>query len=133
MITICKHCKTPFKTRATKRKYCAHLCYTQSRIGEKRLNLDARGSRNANWKGGRRIDKDGYVLIHTPYHPYADGDGYVREHRLVMERSIKRFLLQHEVVHHENNVKTDNFVENLRLMTKEEHDALPGHFNEYIR
>lgn len=130
MIHTCKGCGTDFKSRSTKRRYCGHKCYSNSRIGEKRLNLDTRGDQNPNWKGGRRIDKDGYVLIHCPYHPFADGDGYVREHRLLMEKHLVRFLTPLEVVHHDNWNVSDNRLENLKLMTKEEHDALPGHFND---
>lgn len=127
---ICRHCQTPFKSRSTKRRYCGHKCYSNSRIGEPRLNLDIRGDQNPNWKGGRRLDKDGYVLIHCPYHPFA-ADSYVREHRLIMERRLVRFLTPEEVVHHKNEIVTDNRIENLEVLTKAEHDALPGHFDSY--
>jgi hypothetical protein len=120
-IIKCLYCKENFKSRSKKRKYCSHNCYSQSRIGEKR-NIDVKGYKNANWKGGRRYDKDGYILIHSPYHPFCDGDGYVREHRLVMEKYIKRFLKKKEVVHHINENRKDNKIENLELLFKKEHD-----------
>ena len=72
-------------------------------------------SDNPSWKGGRYVDRDGYVCIHFPSHPNARGKGYVREHRLVMERSIGRYLTAKEVVHHRNGKKDDNRIENLRL------------------
>lgn len=121
MIKFCLFCQKEFKTRSTKRKYCCHKCYSDSQIGIP-LNLDIKGSKNPNWKGGRRKDKDGYILIHAPFHPYCDSDGYVREHRLVMEKYFKKFLLPQEVVHHKNNNKEDNRIENLELFKKEEHD-----------
>lgn len=127
---VCLGCKTEFVSRSTKRQYCSHGCYSKSRIGEKRPNQNTCGDKNPNWRGGRRIDKSGYVLIHSPQHPFGDFHGYVREHRLVMEKQLLRFLQPEEVVHHLNEIVSDNRIENLQLMSKEEHDRLPGHFND---
>lgn len=66
-------------------------------------------------KKHRTIDEDGYVLIYSPNHPYKDRLGYVREHRLVMEKHIGRYLTKEEVVHHINKNKEDNRIENLML------------------
>ena len=71
----------------------------------------------AKWKGGR-TKRYGYILIHRPEHPYAIG-GYVREHRVVMEYFIKRYLEPQEVVHHRNGIKTDNRISNLMLFKNE--------------
>lgn len=78
---------------------------------------DVSGDKNPRWNGGRRTDKDGYIIIHAPEHPYRDGDNYVREHRLVIEQSLNRFLSPVEVVHHINGIKNDNRVENLMLFS----------------
>jgi len=77
--------------------------------------FDQSGKNNSNWRGGRRIDKDGYVLIHSPSHPHCDRHGYMREHRLVMEEHLGRYLLPSEVVHHRDDDHQKNAIENLKL------------------
>jgi hypothetical protein len=60
---------------------------------------------NPNWNGGRKISY-GYVLILKPEHPFNIA-GYVREHRLVMEEFLGRYLTAEEVVHRENEIRDD--------------------------
>jgi hypothetical protein len=79
------------------------------------------GSLNPNWKGGKRLDKDGYVLMLDWSNTNCDSHGYVREHRSVVENHIGRSLNKGEVVHHINGVKHDNRIENLELMSANEH------------
>lgn len=61
---------------------------------------DRTGGKNPAWRGGKTVDKEGYVLILRPDHPHANAAGYVREHRLIMENALGRHLLPTEVVHH---------------------------------
>ncbi len=58
-------------------------------------------------------DRDGYVLIYSPYHPFCNHQGRVRRSRLIMERHLQRFLLPSEIVHHINEIKNDDRIENL--------------------
>lgn len=79
-------------------------------------NHDRKGERNGNsWKGGRMIDKDGYVMIKNHDHPYRNRHNYVREHRLVMEQVLGRHLEPSEVVHHKDGNKQNNHPDNLEL------------------
>lgn len=84
---------------------------------------------SSNWKGGRsmRGSKQKYVGLFIPEHPYADTEGYVMEHRLVMEKKIGRHLLPEEVVHHKNGKKHDNRVSNLQLF-QSKGDHVRHHF-----
>lgn len=75
------------------------------------------GENHPSWKGGTTIDKDGYILEKCRKHPHANVAGYVRQHRLVMERHLGRILDPREVVHHKNDDKQDNRIENLEVFS----------------
>jgi len=79
------------------------------------------------WKGGRITDEYGYIHIRKPEHPFAN-DGYVLEHRLVMENFLREnypgspylhyhkgelYLKPEVVIHHVDECKGNNILENL--------------------
>ena len=114
---VCAVCSRAIQTeraRALRRKTCSRACQAE---WQRRTRA---GENSPNWKGGRVRDKHGYIRIRTPRHP-ANVDGYVFEHRLVMERYLGRLLKPDEVVHHRNGVKDDNRLENLSLEVCGEH------------
>jgi hypothetical protein len=90
------------------------------------------GDKSPKWKGGR-IKRGGYIYIQMPNHPRAKKDGYVPEHTLVMEKHIGRYLKKDEVAHHRNEIKSDNEIKNLRLMTESKHKALHASINNKKR
>lgn len=81
------------------------------------------GEGNPNYSGGKYIDDKGYVRLLMPDHP-RNIKGYVYEHRIVIEQYLGRQLNPWESVHHINEVKCDNRVENLYLCTAKEHSAI---------
>jgi intein/homing endonuclease len=74
------------------------------------------------WKGGRSLDKDGYVRLsgHRD-HPEANQHGQILEHRYVMEKFLGRYLASGELVHHINEIKDDNRIENLEIVSSGDH------------
>jgi predicted Rossmann fold nucleotide-binding protein DprA/Smf involved in DNA uptake len=73
------------------------------------------GPDNPNWKGGRTVASNGYVLVKDRDNPMADVRGYVYEHRLVVSEREGRPLTTREQVHHDDLVKTNNDDDNLEL------------------
>lgn len=97
----------------------------------KMRSISMSGAGNPRWLGGTRAKTDGYIEIYQPNHPYKNkGRNTVYEHRLVMEEHLGRYLLPHEIVHHINENKYDNRLENLLLLSNAEHMKLHSALKE---
>jgi hypothetical protein len=90
----------------------------------KSLRHDQEGAKNPNWKGGIYVNDVGYVYIKVRNHPDTLSNGYIPEHRYVMEKKIGRRLSKWEHVHHINGVKGDNRPENLELVNAQTHNLI---------
>lgn len=73
----------------------------------------------------RIIRYDGYVLLKIPGYPNSV-NGYILEHRYVMEQHLGRSLRSDEIVHHKDKNKQNNSLDNLELTTNSEHNRLHG-------
>lgn len=73
------------------------------------------GPQVGRWNGGQTVNQHGYRYVLMPDHPNANGNGYVAEHRLVMEFLLARLLSTEEVVHHRDSNRLNNFSSNLFL------------------
>ena len=75
------------------------------------------GKNHPRWRGGRWVSYQGYVMVLA-----GEGyRGYMREHRMKMQKKLGRKLLPHEIVHHKNGIKTDNRLCNLELTSRADH------------
>jgi transposase-like protein len=82
------------------------------------------GEGHHNWKGGRIVSEDGYVLVlvrpDDPFYPMAQvrtkESRYCLEHRLVMAKHLGRLLSDDETVHHvDDRDRQNNNISNLQL------------------
>lgn len=116
MTVACLECRQNFAARVRKgvpATFCSKTCSNRHM------------ARNRKTTKYRRLTTRGYVEIWKPGHPMAQKSGYMMEHRFIMAEHLGRPLKPFEVVHHLNERKTDNQIENLELLGKVEHDRLP--------
>lgn len=77
--------------------------------------------KSGQWKDGQYKNKEGYIFIYQPEHPYKSARLYVKRSRLVMEKHLGRYLQPTEIVHHINGIKDDDRLENLELTNIRKH------------
>ena len=95
---------------------CPH-CHTKEICRLYGLKGPGKGAANPRWRGGRHINRDGYVRVWI-----GRPTRYTFEHRLVMAEVLGRPLRPDETVHHKNGDRQDNRPENLELWQQ-----APGH------
>ncbi|MBO1703590.1 HNH endonuclease [Eubacterium callanderi] len=108
------------------KKHTAKVCRIISKTHKgKVLSDDTRKKiSDAHFRGGighKKKRSDGYIAVYMPEHPKSTKEGYIMEHDLIMECSIGRWLAENEVVHHKNEQRDDNRLQNLELMTASDH------------
>ena len=104
------------------------------------------GKNNNHWKGGRRKDGYGYILIWidsvSPFFAMKCHENYVLEHRLIMAQHLRRCLESWEIIHHKGIKYTmdsienrqDNRIENLELCNSNgEHLGLHKEWRRKVR
>ena len=76
------------------------------------------------WEIKGLVSKGEYVYAIVPNHPYATKNNYVLYHRVLMENHINRILDKNELIHHKNENKKDNYIENLEIISRPDHGRL---------
>lgn len=129
----CECCGKVFLTYPSHagRRFCSYSCVNKSGY---RKNTRI-GKDNSNWKGGISNHSRGYSYTRMKEHPFCS-TGYIFEHRFIMENWLLEndpnspFLVKMNtgtyldptiIVHHKNEDKKDNRIENLECMTQSQH------------
>lgn len=107
--------------RVTCSKKCDGIRKRKMYDGESNPNYGNKGRKNPLFKTGRRTTHYGYIIVYKPDHPNSREDGYIFEHRLVMSEHLNRPLKEWEIVHHKDEDKQNNKIENLEIMTLSQH------------
>jgi len=93
---------------------------SKARIGKTPWNKGKSGvmksmDKHPQWNGGKSLSTQGYITQRV------SPNKTLLQHRIVMEKYLRRKLEKKEYIHHKNGIKTDNRVENLELMTDKMH------------
>lgn len=112
--------KTSQRTTGKNNPFYGQSHTIESRKKMKNNHQCVRGDKNPAWKGGKIKTAEGYIFIYSPDHPYSVNN-YVREHILVMEKHLGRYLNVNEMIHHIDCDKTNNNIENLFLTQNGKH------------
>lgn len=78
------------------------------------------------WNIRGLVSSGKYTRAIVPEHPGCTWNGYVLEHRIVMENYLGRLLTSDELIHHVNGDPKDNRLENLEIHSRQSHAALHG-------
>ena len=143
---ICKYCGKEFELKASETRvklgqvnYCSLSCRDKAQMTGKIINCPQCGKefystrrkfcskkcacdyRSENYLNKKNYEENGYIIHHVRGY---NKKGNAREHRLIMEQYLGRRLEKNEVVHHIDENKKNNCIDNLKLMTRGEHSKL---------
>lgn len=138
----------PYRFKRSKRICCSLECSNKLRKewfkGENNHQYGLKRDLNPTYIGHTKKMKNGYIFIRDYNHPFADTNGWVREHRVVAEKYLlndensivingKKYLSPDFHVHHKNHNKTNNSIDNLEIVTASEHTTLHNLLNPIDR
>lgn len=111
----CVICGKEFNTTLTEIKRGGGNCCSRKCYYKRFKKIVKKGKESPNWNGGRIKTISGYIEVYCPEHKISNNRGYVFEHLLVMEKFLGRYIKKEEVVHHIDENKSNNDINNLML------------------
>ena len=107
---------------------------TKEKMSKAKKEFYKMGNHPPGWNGGRREGRtDGYIQVYLPSHPLSTKEGYVFEHRLVMEKILGRFLSRSEIVHHIDGNRKNNNPNNLMVFSSaSDHQKYHNYFRKKV-
>lgn len=119
---VCAHTFSLGKANAAERQRNGQTPCCSRRCDAERRATNGIGR----YHNGRQVLRwsSGYLYLWEPAHPNAIRNGWIAEHRWVMEQRLGRVLTTDENVHHLNGVKTDNRLENLEVLSHSAHSTI---------
>lgn len=127
---FCNRCKDKNYLIKCRCGYCNEIRFLRDKNNTLRYYMPYHHNKKENhhnWKGGRMIDKNGYVLLLMPDYPNCNSLGYIREHIYFYEQYYKCCMLPWGEVHHIEPVTKDycnNMPWNIIGMTRKQHRRL---------
>ena len=84
-----------------------------------------KGPKHYRWNTGKILSEDGYVKVRVGIaHPLADSNGYAYEHLIVWVSAGNSLPGSGELIHHKDENKENNRLDNLELKTKSSHNSI---------
>lgn len=121
---LCQVCGKEFYVQQWQiKKGVGRFCSPKCRVAY--LSIIFSGQNSPAWKGEDHsyIDTDGYVQVRSPNHPKAINK-YIKRAILVAEKKLGRPLKLGEITHHINQIRDDDRLENIIIMTRAEHNRI---------
>ena len=84
---------------------------------------DQTGEKNPAWKGGQVTTYQGYLNTTRPKDDLFK-HMYKPQHRIIYEQHYNCCLLSTTIIHHKNENRKDNRIENLEALTRSQHISL---------
>jgi len=143
---FCNESYYKYPSTAKGSKFCSRLCQNRwkskfdnpfkgkqhTQETKRKLSLAMVGKTHRK-ENNRISDGHGYIFVYRPQHPLSNSQGYMREHRLVMEKHLGRQLNRKEVIHHIDRNKRNNQLDNLILFeNNKDHYAFHWNLINYI-